>query len=68
MSTTIRMPPHLIETINKLVRTSRQMLQELGREPTAEELARRLAMPLEAVRRVMAIAGLPITFETASDG
>ena len=60
-----RIPEHLIETINKLVRTSRQMLTEIGREPTPEELAERLAMPLERVRRVLEIARRPISLETA---
>ena len=49
----IRIPDHMIETINRLVRTSRQMLQEIGREPTPEELAERLAMPLEKMREVL---------------
>lgn len=57
---------NIISTLNRLVRASRQMLQELGREPSAEELAGRLAMPLEQVRRLMAIAGLPIALEIAS--
>ena len=61
---TIRIPVHMIETINKLVRTSRQMLHEIGREPTPEELAERLAMPLEKVRKVLKIAKEPITLET----
>jgi RNA polymerase primary sigma factor len=61
---TIRIPVHMIETINKLVRTSRQMLHEIGREPTPEELAERLAMPLEKVRKVMKIAKEPISLET----
>ena len=52
---TIRIPVHMIETINKLVRTSRQMLHEIGREPTPEELAEKLAMPLEKVRKVLKI-------------
>jgi RNA polymerase primary sigma factor len=56
-----RIPEHLIETINKLVRTSRQMLTEIGREPTPEELAERLAMPLERVRKVLEIAKRPIS-------
>jgi RNA polymerase primary sigma factor len=60
-----RIPEHLIETVNKLVRTSRQMLTEIGREPTPEELAERLAMPLERVRRVLEIARRPISLETA---
>ena len=61
---TIRIPVHMIETINKLVRTSRQMLHEIGREPTSEELAVRLGMPLEKVRKVMKIAKEPISLET----
>ncbi len=61
---TIRIPVHMIETINKLVRTSRQMLHEIGREPTPEELAGRLSMPLEKVRKVMKIAKEPISLET----
>src|ERR1700744_3881694 len=60
----IRIPVHMIETINKLVRTSRQMLHEIGREPTPEELAERLAMPLEKVRKVLKIAKEPISLET----
>ena len=61
---TIRIPVHMIETINKLVRTSRQMLHEIGREPTPEELAARLVMPLEKVRKVLKIAKEPISLET----
>ncbi len=61
---TIRIPVHMIETINKLVRTSRQMLHEIGREPTPEELAERLVMPLEKVRKVLKIAKEPISLET----
>ncbi|MDX1424699.1 MAG: RNA polymerase sigma factor RpoD, partial [Kiloniellales bacterium] len=61
---TIRIPVHMIETINKLVRTSRQMLHEIGREPTHEELAAKLQMPLEKVRKVMKIAKEPISLET----
>jgi len=61
---TIRIPVHMIETINKLVRTSRQMLHEIGREPTPEELAVKLGMPLEKVRKVMKIAKEPISLET----
>jgi RNA polymerase primary sigma factor len=61
---TIRIPVHMIETINKLVRTSRQFLHETGREPTPEELAERLSMPLEKVRKVMKIAKEPISLET----
>ncbi len=61
---TIRIPVHMIETINKLVRTSRQMLHEIGREPTPEELAEKLHMPLEKVRKVLKIAKEPISLET----
>ncbi|HEX2581768.1 MAG TPA: RNA polymerase sigma factor RpoD [Dongiaceae bacterium] len=61
---TIRIPVHMIETINKLVRTSRQILHEIGREPTPEELAEKLLMPLEKVRKVMKIAKEPISLET----
>jgi RNA polymerase primary sigma factor len=61
---TIRIPVHMIETINKIVRTSRQMLHEIGREPTPEELAQKLNMPLEKVRKVMKIAKEPISLET----
>jgi len=61
---TIRIPVHMIETINKLVRTSRQILHEIGREPTPEELAGRLGMPLEKVRKVLKIAKEPISLET----
>ena len=61
---TIRIPVHMIETINKLVRTGRQMLHEIGREPTPEELAEKLQMPLEKVRKVMKIAKEPISLET----
>ena len=61
---TIRIPVHMIETINKLVRTSRQMLHEIGREPTPEELAQKLQMPLEKVRKVLKIAKEPISLET----
>ncbi len=61
---TIRIPVHMIETINKLVRTSRQFLHESGREPTPEEMAERLSMPLEKVRKVMKIAKEPISLET----
>ena len=61
---TIRIPVHMIETINKLVRTSRQMLHEIGREPTPEELAGKLSMPLEKVRKVLKIAKEPISLET----
>jgi len=61
---TIRIPVHMIETINKIVRTSRQMLHEIGREPTPEELAEKLSMPLDKVRKVMKIAKEPISLET----
>ena len=61
---TIRIPVHMIETINKIVRTSRQMLHEIGREPTPEELSVKLAMPLEKVRKVLKIAKEPISLET----
>ncbi|MCW5699019.1 MAG: RNA polymerase sigma factor RpoD, partial [Rhodospirillales bacterium] len=61
---TIRIPVHMIETINKLVRTSRQMLHEIGREPTPEELSEKLSMPLEKVRKVLKIAKEPISLET----
>jgi RNA polymerase primary sigma factor len=61
---TIRIPVHMIETINKLVRTSRQMLHEIGREPTPEELAEKLQMPLDKVRKVLKIAKEPISLET----
>jgi len=61
---TIRIPVHMIETINKLVRTSRQMLHEIGREPTPEELSAKLSMPLEKVRKVLKIAKEPISLET----
>ncbi|MGE3141942.1 MAG: RNA polymerase sigma factor RpoD [Hyphomonadaceae bacterium] len=61
---TIRIPVHMIETINKLVRTSRQILHEIGREPTPEELAEKLSLPLEKVRKVMKIAKEPISLET----
>jgi len=60
---TIRIPVHMIETINKLVRTSRQMLTEMGREPVPEELAKRLSMPLEKIRKVMKIAKEPVSLE-----
>ena len=63
-SHTIRIPVHMIETINKIVRTSRQMLHEIGREPTPEELAEKLGMPLEKVRKVLKIAKEPISLET----
>jgi RNA polymerase primary sigma factor len=61
---TIRIPVHMIETINKIVRTSRQMMHEIGREPTPEELAERLLMPLEKVRKVLKVAKEPISLET----
>lgn len=61
---TIRIPVHMIETINKLVRTSRQMLHEFGREPTPQEISKRLSMPLDKVRKVMKIAKEPISLET----
>jgi RNA polymerase primary sigma factor len=61
---TIRIPVHMIETINKLVRTSRQMLHEIGREPTPEELSEKLSMPLDKVRKVLKIAKEPISLET----
>ena len=60
----IRVPVNIIDTVNKVVRTSRQMLPELGREPTPEELAERLAMPPEKLRKVLAIARQPISLET----
>jgi RNA polymerase primary sigma factor len=55
-----KIPPHLIEGVNKVVRTSRQMLKEIGREPTPEEVANKLSMPLEKARKLLEIAGLPI--------
>jgi len=61
---TIRIPVHMIETINKIVRTSRQMMHEIGREPTPEEIAERLAMPLDKVRKVMKISKEPVSLET----
>ena len=61
---TIRIPVHMIETINKLIRTSRQLVQELGREPTNEELAERMELPVTKVRKVMRIAQEPISLET----
>jgi RNA polymerase primary sigma factor len=63
-SRTIRVPVHMIETINKIVRTSRQMLSEIGREPTPEELAEKLRMPLETVRKGLKIAKEPLSLET----
>jgi RNA polymerase primary sigma factor len=65
---TIRVPERMIETINRLVRTSRQMLTEIGREPTPEELAEKLAMPLEKVLRVLKIAKQPISLEAPIGG
>ena len=61
---TVRVPTHVIETVNKVVRTSAQMLPEIGREPTPEELAEKLAMPLDKVHKVLAIAKRPIRLET----
>jgi RNA polymerase primary sigma factor len=63
---TIRIPEHMIETINKLVRTSRQMLTEIGREPTPEELAVKLSMPLEKVHKLLTIARQPIGLKTVT--
>ena len=60
-----RAPKHIIATVNKVVRTSRQMLPEIGREPTPEELAEKLAMPLNKVHKILAIAKQPIRLETA---
>lgn len=60
---TIRIPVHMIETINKLVRTSRQMMLEMGREPIPEELAKRLSMPVDKIRKVMKIAKEPVSLE-----
>ena len=60
-----RVPTHIIETVNKVVRTSRQMLPEIGRQPTPEELAEKLAMPLDKVHKVFAIAKQPIHLKTA---
>jgi RNA polymerase primary sigma factor len=62
---TVRVPEHMIETINKVVRTSRQILPEIGREPAAEELAKRLGMPLERLEKVLNIARQPIRLEPA---
>ena len=62
----LRVPARMIETVNKVVRTSRQMLPEIGREPTPEELAEKLAMPLDKVHKVLAIAKRPIRLETSS--
>jgi RNA polymerase primary sigma factor len=61
---TIRVPGRIIETVNKVVRISRQMLPEIGREPTPEELAEKLAMPLNKVHKVLAIANRPVHLET----
>jgi RNA polymerase primary sigma factor len=61
---TIRVPVHMIETINKLIRASRQLVQELGREPTSEEVARRMDIPVAKVRKVLKIAQQPISLET----
>jgi len=61
---TIRIPVHMIETINKLVRTSRQLLQEMGREPTPEEIAEAMAMPVDKVRKVLKISKEPLSLET----
>jgi RNA polymerase primary sigma factor len=61
---TIRIPVHMIETINKIIRTQRQMLHEIGREPTPEELAEKLGLPLEKIRKVLKIAKEPISLET----
>jgi RNA polymerase primary sigma factor len=61
---TIRIPVHMIETINKLIRTSRYLVQEMGREPTPEEIAERMEMPLDKVRKVLKIAKEPISLET----
>src|SRR5207244_13144407 len=61
---TIRIPVHMIETINKLVRTTRQLVQEIGREPTPEEIAGRLELPVDKVRKVLKIAKEPISLET----
>ena len=63
----IRVPEHLIETVNKVMRTSRQMLPEIGHEPTVEELAEKLAMPLDKVHKVLTIAKRPIRLETPID-
>jgi RNA polymerase primary sigma factor len=61
---TIRIPVHMIETINKLIRTSRQLVQELGRDPSSEEIARRMDIPVAKVRKVLKIAQEPISLET----
>lgn len=60
-----RIPPHLIETVNRLVRTSRRMSNETGREPTPEEIAEKLSMPLEKVLKLLEIAGLPIRLDAS---
>lgn len=62
---TVRIPDHMIETVNRVVRTSRQMLPEIGREPTPEELAEKLGMPLEKIHTILKIAKQPISPETA---
>ena len=62
----IRFPDHLIEAVNKVVRTSRQMLTEIGREPTAEELAEKLTMPVEKLDKLLTIAGQPFTFKMST--
>ena len=62
----IRFPDHLIEAINKVVRTSRRMLPEIGREPTAEELAEKLAMPVEKLHKLLQIAGQPFTLKMST--
>ena len=62
----VRVPARIIEMVNTVVRTSRQMLPEIGREPTPEELAKKLAMPLDQVHKVLAIANRPIRLETAT--
>jgi len=64
----VRVPARIIEMVNKVVRTSRQMLPEIGREPTPEELAEKLAMPLEQVHKVLTIANRPIRLETTIGG
>ena len=61
---TIRIPVHMVETINKLIRVSRQLVQELGREPSAEELAKEMEMPVDKVREIMKIAQEPVSLET----
>ena len=64
---TIRIPVHMVETINKLIRVSRQLLQELGREPTPEEIAAQLDMPVERVREILKISQEPVSLETRSE-